>query len=314
MRAVIYARYSTDKQRAESIEDQVRECRARCAREGFVVAGVYSDAAISGGTARRPGYQSMLAAARRRDFQFLVAEDTSRLWRNTAEQEPRKAELLDLGIHVVTGNLDTRQKGAALMSAITGAMSQQYRDDIGEKSRRGMKGNALARRPTGGKAYGYRSLSRPDGSRYVEIVPEQAAVVRRIFEAYAAGDSPKRIAAALNAEGIPSPGADWSRKERRTDRKWMGNAIGGDPEKGTGILCNTRYTGRIRWARTKWTRSAADSARRRVQHLAAAEVEYVDESLRIVPDALWNRVQARRRSTHAERKGKGPGGDTRSTC
>lgn len=308
MRAVLYARYSTAKQRVESIDDQLRECRERASREGFNVVTTFSDAAISGGTTQRPGYQRMLAVARRSEFDVIVAEDSSRLWRNMAEQAPRLAELHDLGIHVVAGGLDTRQKGSGMMSAVAGAMSAQYREDIGEKSRRGNKGNALARKPTGGRAYGYRSLSRPDGSRYIETVPEQADVVRRIFTAYAAGDSPKTIAAALNADGLASPGATWARKERRTDSRWMGNAISGDPEKGIGILCNARYVGRVRWARTQWKRSALDSARRRVIHLDEAEVEYQDESLRIVPQELWERVQQRRLATHAERKGKGPGG------
>ena len=63
-RAVIYARYSSDNQRDASIEDQVRQCRARIEQEGWRLEAVYSDHAISGATTLRPGYQRMLEGAR----------------------------------------------------------------------------------------------------------------------------------------------------------------------------------------------------------------------------------------------------------
>lgn len=62
-RCLVYARYSTDNQREASIEDQLRVCTARAEREGWVIAGTYSDAAISGATALRSGYQSLLEAS-----------------------------------------------------------------------------------------------------------------------------------------------------------------------------------------------------------------------------------------------------------
>jgi DNA invertase Pin-like site-specific DNA recombinase len=55
MRCAIYARYSSDLQRAESIEDQVRVCLARAEREGWPVVKIFSDPAISGSTLIRPG-------------------------------------------------------------------------------------------------------------------------------------------------------------------------------------------------------------------------------------------------------------------
>ena len=64
MRAAIYARYSSDNQREASIEDQIRVCRDRIEREGWTLVEVHSDAAISGATTLRPGYQKMLEDAR----------------------------------------------------------------------------------------------------------------------------------------------------------------------------------------------------------------------------------------------------------
>ncbi|MGH9644842.1 MAG: recombinase family protein, partial [Terriglobales bacterium] len=142
MKAALYARYSTDKQSGASIEDQLRVCARLAERNGFRVVARFSDAAISGGTTSRPGYQDLLAAARRGEFDIIVAEDSSRLWRNLAEQSPRLAELQDLGVHVVTADLDTRTDSADIMGAVTGAMAQQYRKEIGRRTRRGLEGLA----------------------------------------------------------------------------------------------------------------------------------------------------------------------------
>ena len=74
MRAVIYARYSSDNQRDASIEDQVRECRARLEHEGWELANVYSDHGISGATILRPAYQQLLEDMRRGQFEVIVTE------------------------------------------------------------------------------------------------------------------------------------------------------------------------------------------------------------------------------------------------
>ena len=115
MKAALYARYSTDKQRDASIDDQFREC-ARVARAaGFDVVAQFEDKSMSGGTADRPGYQELLSAARRKQFDVIVVEDISRLWRNRAEFGPRSAEFEDLGVHCVTAvGDDTRRDGGDL--------------------------------------------------------------------------------------------------------------------------------------------------------------------------------------------------------
>src|SRR5579863_8972820 len=155
MRAGLYARYSTDLQREQSIEDQFRVAERLAERHGFAVVARFSDQAISGGTAQRPGYQKLLTAARRRELDVIVAEDTSRLWRNLAEQSPRLAELADLGVHVVTHDLDTRHESAEIMGAVGGAMASAYRKEIGRRTRRGLEGLARNGRSAGGRSYGY---------------------------------------------------------------------------------------------------------------------------------------------------------------
>jgi len=148
MKAALYARYSTDLQREQSIEDQHRVCERLAERHGFTVCARFADQAISGGTTQRPGYQKLLTAARAHQFDVIVAEDTSRLWRNLAEQSPRLAELSDLGIAVVTHDLDTRHESAEIMGAVGGAMAAAYRKEIGRRTRRSC-GESSACSPTG---------------------------------------------------------------------------------------------------------------------------------------------------------------------
>ena len=86
MRAALYARFSTEKQSESSIEDQFRVCERIAEHEAFRVVARFGDRAISGGTADRPGYQAMFQAARRGECEVIVCEDSSRLWRELAEQ------------------------------------------------------------------------------------------------------------------------------------------------------------------------------------------------------------------------------------
>jgi hypothetical protein len=133
--------------------------------------------------------------------------------------------------------------------------------------------------------------------------------VRRIFELYAGGLGPRRIAAQLNGEGIPSPGSSWNRKTRRK-AGWLASAIHGDVTRGSGILNCRRYIGIVTWGRTRWERSAADSSKRRARLNAKPVYEGTDERLRIIPQELWEGVKARqarqRESLRARVRGKLP--------
>jgi DNA invertase Pin-like site-specific DNA recombinase len=299
VRAVAYARFSTVKQRDASIEDQFRECERVAAREKMTVVARFSDEEMSGGTAKRPGYQAMLAAARAGEFDVLITEDIDRLWRNRAEFGPRSAELEDLGVHWLScvGD-DTRREGWGITIQIKAAMAEGERRKVSYRTRRGQEGVALAGTSAGGRAYGFVPAAR-SGSGETEIDREQAQVVVRIFEQYADGVSPRAIAAQLNADKVPSPGAAWRRTSRRKDGKWLASALHGDAKRGSGILNNRRYIGVISWGKTEWKRSAADSSVRRVKVLDRARVERTDERLRIIPPALWERVKARQAQQRA---------------
>ncbi|WP_161906136.1 recombinase family protein, partial [Paracoccus sp. MKU1] len=74
LRAVIYARYSSDLQSASSIDDQIRLCRERASREGWQIVGSYEDAATSGASLMRPGIQRLQQDARDRRFDIVISE------------------------------------------------------------------------------------------------------------------------------------------------------------------------------------------------------------------------------------------------
>jgi len=95
LRAAIYARYSSDNQREASLEDQIRICRRLIAQKDWTIAEVYTDAAISGASALRPGYIEMPADIRHeldRLVTITEADVTEGLIRREAHQEGLRAE------------------------------------------------------------------------------------------------------------------------------------------------------------------------------------------------------------------------------
>src|SRR4051812_20169760 len=102
LRAVTYSRFSSDKQRTESLEDQQRNCHARAKSERWRVVHDYADAAISGSDRARPGYVAMQAAAARKEFEVLVLDQLSRLSRDSVDQEMTIRRLEFQGIRIVS--------------------------------------------------------------------------------------------------------------------------------------------------------------------------------------------------------------------
>ncbi len=213
---------------------------------------------------------------------------------------------------MITHDLDTRSESAGILGAVIGASSEAYRKEIARRTRRGLEGLARNGKPTGGCAYGYVSATDSETGQ-LEIHPERADVVRRIFSLYATGISARAIAAALNADRVPPPG---SRRERTATftKGWVMSAIAGSVRDGLGILNNEIYIGRVIWNRFRWVRSAADSSRRRREPNPKSEwIERREERLRIVDQSLWNRVKARQRQqtdTIGERVRRGLANDT----
>ena len=207
MRAVIYARYSSDQQRTTSIDDQIRLCKERIAREGWTLVQVYRDSAMSGATALRPGYQAMLEGAREAAFDVVVAEALDRLSRDQEDIAALFKRLQFAGIRLVT--LGEGEIGV-LHIGLKGTMNALFLKDLADKTRRGLRGRIEAGKSGGGNAYGYDLMRSYDangepvrGGRTINAA--EAEVVREIFSRYAAGEAPRRIAFDLNARRIPAP-------------------------------------------------------------------------------------------------------------
>lgn len=335
MRAAIYARFSSDMQREASIADQVRNCRAYAGTQGWEVSGehVFTDEARSGATTSgRPGYLALMAAARARAFDVLIADDLSRLSRDAAETQNlcKRLRFLGIGLVAVSDGVNTiaNPKSSNLIAAIKGAMNDEYLRDLGEKTHRGIAGRVLEGMSPGGLPYAYRSEpvcgDKPKVDRYGQPVPigyrrmiveDEAEVVRRIFEMYASGLSSRRIAEALNKQGVPPPGRRWRNREAIACQTWSMSAIEGSKKRGIGILNNQAYLGKIIWNRFEYRhnpdgRPGRDGRKARVPFLRPEEEWVVTPvpELRIVDDSLWQRVKAEqdRRSASRRRTGHVP--------
>ena len=205
MRAVIYARYSSENQREASIEDQLEVCRRLIAREGWTLLRTYTDAAISGASRFRPGLQQLRCDAERGAFDVIVCEALDRIGRKLADVAELHDLLSYLGIKLVT--LATGEV-TSLHIGMLGTLAQLTLADLREKTRRGQLGRALQGKIPGGRAYGYDVVDprSKDGRGERAINAAEAEVVRRIFAAFANGESPARDRQAAQRRGRPGTG------------------------------------------------------------------------------------------------------------
>lgn len=291
--AAVYARFSTDKQRETSIEDQARVCRARIDAAGWHFVETFSDMETSGRTliSDRPGAARLIDAVSRGLVNVVVIESLDRLARDLVEQETvvRRLEHRGLRIICVSDGYDTELQGRELMRAVRGAINEGYIRDLSHKTHRGLAGQVERGYHAGGLSFGYRSVvagtdarGEPIGHR-LEVDNAHATIVQLIFERYADGWSCQKIAAALNAEGVPGPRGG----------TWCVSALYGSPNKGSGVLNNELYLGRYIWNRSQWLKDP--DTRKRVR-MDRPRVEWVIEErpeLRILDDALWQRSRDR---------------------
>ncbi|WP_116087220.1 recombinase family protein [Tropicimonas sp. IMCC34011] len=287
LRAAIYARYSSDLQSTASITDQVRVCQALCVDRGWLVVEVFTDEAMSGASHLRPGFQAMQQAAMNGRFDIIIAEALDRLSRDQEHIAALHKRMSFLDVSLVTkaeGEINEMHIG------LGGTMSALFLKNLALKTHRGLEGRVRGGKSAGGRSYGYRPVRelQPDGgikTGDLEIVPEEAAIVARIFEDYANGLSARAIAATLNAEGITSPGAGSGR--------WSFSTISGNHRRGTGILNNELYVGRRVWNRQRFIKDPDTGKRQARPNPPEMWITEDIAKLRLVDDALWHRVKAR---------------------
>ena len=285
LRVAIYARFSTDKQRDASIEDQIESCRDYAARQGWQVVGSYHDRAISGASMFRPGIEALQRDARAGKFNIVLAEAMDRLSWKLADiaKFHERMEHQGFEIHTLTeGKVD------AMLIGMTGTMNQIALRDIGIKTHRGQKGRVKEGKLAGGNAYGYDvppgvtvNGKAEHGDRALNRA--EAEVIRRIFADYAQGMSAGKIAEALNNERIPGPRGGF----------WGASTILGNRERATGILNNELYIGRLVWNRLHYSKDPDTGKRNSRLNLEDRLTEVAVPHLRIIGDDLWSQVKAR---------------------
>jgi DNA invertase Pin-like site-specific DNA recombinase len=275
MRAIIYARYSTDRQADSSIADQLRVCRQYAQQHGWQVVGEHRDEGISGAAiGNRPAVRAALSQLERGDV--LLVMDLSRLSRSQ-DIGPMISQQTFRGVRVVgvQDGYDSSSRTARMQAGLSGIMSEELRAGIADRTRSALVMRAEHGDPTGGRAYGYRE--------------GEADVVREIFELWTAGQSLKQIASTLNARAIPAPGASWTRERRARHGRWLGSCV-------RAMLQNDRYVGRLIYNRSQWVKDPVSGVRKRIERPQSEWIERQVEPL--VDRETWGMAQARfRRNT-----------------
>ena len=203
MTAVIYARYSSDNQREESIEGQIRECTAYAEKNGITIVKHYIDRAISAKTDNRPEFQQMIKDSDKKLFDIVLVWKLDRFARNRYDSARYKTQLKKNGVKLMSATeiISEGPEGIILESVLEG-YAEYYSADLAEKVVRGQTENILKGRCNGGRGtFGYTL----DSERKFHIDPLTSPFVLESFRKYNEGSTMKEIRDWLNENGIKNP-------------------------------------------------------------------------------------------------------------
>lgn len=198
-RAVIYARYSSERQTEQSIEGQLRVCNQFARDNDIVVVENYIDRATTGTNDSREAFQQMLKDSAARSWEYVIVYKGDRFARNRIESAINKKALRDNGVKVLSAseNIPDTPEGIILESLLEG-MAEYYSAELSQKVKRGLNESRQKKQFTGGFVmYGYDIVDK----KYV-VNEREAPIVVQIFEDYASGKSAKDIIHDLNARGL----------------------------------------------------------------------------------------------------------------
>lgn len=264
MRAVLYARFSSDNQREESITAQLRASRSYCKAKGYTVIREYKDEAKSGTTvAGREGFQQMILDSGDNLFDVVVFHKIDRAARNEIDYYANMSRLERNGVsyEYSAEGIDTSTVNGKLTEGIKVAVAAWYSRNLSLETKKGKRETALQCKFNGGFApLGYDIV---DG-RYV-INETEAVAVRKIFELKANGEGYSAIIEWLNAHGYRTKRGGFFGKNSIHD-----------------ILNNKRYTGVYQYA--KGTKHNPHGV-----NMDLIEIE--DGIPRIIDDYTWNKVE-----------------------
>ena len=193
--AVIYARYSSERQTEQSIEGQLRVCQDYAKRNDIIILDSYIDRAMTGKNDNRASFQKMLKDSNKSNWDYVLVYKLDRFSRNKYEMAIHKKTLKDNGVKLLSAmeNIPDTPEGIILESLLEG-MAEYYSAELAQKVNRGIKESWLKGLATGGgHAYGYDIVNK----KYV-INPQEAEVVKEVFTKYSQGYNANTIAKSLN--------------------------------------------------------------------------------------------------------------------
>ena len=203
MTAVIYARYSSDNQREESIEGQIRECTSYAEKNDITIVKHYIDRAISAKTDNRPQFQQMIKDSDKKLYDIVLVWKLDRFARNRYDSARYKTQLKKNGVKLMSATeiISEGPEGIILESVLEG-YAEYYSADLAEKVVRGQTENILKGRCNGGRGtFGYTL----DSERKFHIDPLASPFVVESFRKYRDGLTMKEIRDWLNENGIKNP-------------------------------------------------------------------------------------------------------------
>ena len=209
--AVIYARYSSDKQNEQSIDGQLRACHEYAERCGYHVIGEYIDKAASAHThiEKRVDFLRMIEDSRKKQFKYVIVWKMDRFSRNYYEAAIYKNKLKQNGVRVlsVTEAIGDN-KESILVESLLDSIAELYSRQVSENTRRGMAEAARQGKTTGGNiATGYRISE----LHTLSVDEKTAPIIRLVFKLYDEGKTKTQIANELNARGYHTKnGKKWT--------------------------------------------------------------------------------------------------------
>ncbi len=293
MKAAIYARFSSDNQREQSIDDQVRVCKDYAKKNAIVVldSHVYADEAKSGSLRSRPGLEALKKAAEEKKFDVLLIDDSSRLSRDNQYFNTLLCLFQFWGVDLisVSDGLNSREEHAKVAYQFRGIFNELYLSDLRKKTHRGQMGQILRGYTIGSLGYGYKSVPKGE-TKYdkkgrlradgfcAEIVPEEAQVIKRCFDSFVEGKAIQAIVQELNTEKVPT--------RKRLKGGWNVSTV-------SRILKNEKYRGKFIWNKSTSVKDPMTGKRKKVERPKEEWVVQVKEEMRIITDATWSKAVKR---------------------
>ena len=197
--AVIYARYSSDKQTEQSIEGQLRVCTDFASRNKILVVNTYIDRATTGTNDNRIDFQRMMRDSSKKEWDYIIVYKLDRFSRNKYEMAMHRKTLRDNDVKILSAseNIPETPEGILMESLLEG-MAEYYSAELSQKVKRGQNENRQKGLYTGGPLlYGYQVKDRA-----ISINEDEAQIIKYIFESHASGKYAREICEELTEKGI----------------------------------------------------------------------------------------------------------------